>query len=33
MPWVRLAEQKPPLRPEAAQPTVFASTSTTSSSG
>ncbi len=25
MPWVRLAEQNPPLRPEAAQPTVFAS--------
>ena len=33
MPCVRLAEQKPPLRPEAAQPTVFASTRTTSSSG
>ncbi len=33
MPCVRLAEQKPPLRPEAAQPTVCASTRTTSRSG
>jgi len=29
----KLGEQNPPLRPEAAQPTVFASTRTTSSSG
>ena len=33
MPWVRLAEQKPPLRPDAAQPTVRASSSTTSRDG
>ena len=32
-PWVRLVAQKPPLRPDAAQPTVAASTSTTSRSG
>ena len=33
MPWVRLAEQKPPLRPDAALPTVRASSSTTSLDG
>jgi len=32
-PCVRLADQKPPLRPDAAQPTVRASSSTTSSDG
>ena len=30
---MRLAEQKPPLRPDAAQPAVRASSSTTSSDG
>ena len=33
MPCVRLAEQKPPLRPDAAQPTLRASSSTTSRDG
>src|SRR6201996_1342220 len=33
MPWVRLAEQNPPLRPDAAQPAVLASSSTTSAPG
>ncbi len=32
-PWVRLAAQNPPLRPEAAHPTSLPSTSTTSSAG
>ena len=32
-PWVRLAEQKPPLRPDAAQPTRRASSSTISADG
>ena len=32
-PCVRLASQNPPLRPDAAQPTVCASTSTTRASG
>ena len=32
-PWVRLAEQKPPFRPDAAQPVVSASTRTTSADG
>ena len=32
-PWVRLASQNPPLRPDAAQPTVCASTSTTRAPG
>src|SRR5450755_2506231 len=33
MPWVRLAEQKPPFRPDAAQPVVSASRSTISAEG
>lgn len=33
VPWVRLAEQNPPLRPEAAQPAVPASSSATSADG
>ena len=32
-PCVRLASQNPPLRPDAAQPIVFASTSTTRAPG
>ena len=32
-PWVRLAAQNPPLRPDAAQPAVRASRTTTSRSG
>ncbi len=32
-PWVRLAEQNPPLRPDAAQPTSRDSSSTTSRPG
>ena len=32
-PWVRLLAQKPPLRPDAAQPTVAASTRMTSRAG